>query len=235
MIWYSYLCKIGKSTIYIGFFMCKTPPGYTQTIGRTPRCQGTEVLKRLFTVQSFIPFEFCSRTIFLYLFIYFIYFWLRWVFVAVRGLSLVAASRGYSSLRCPSFSLRWLLLLRTRALGTQASVAVTRGLSCCGSRALEQRLSSCGAWAQLLHGMWDLPGPGLEPMSPALAVGFLTTAPPGKSLAGLFYLFKQNYNKISIVYKNTVGVINRFEILKTRWNLKYYLTIIWKIGETLKC
>ena len=31
-------------------------------------------------------------------------------------------------------------------------------------------------------GMWDLPGPGLEPMSPALAGGFLTTAPPGKSL-----------------------------------------------------
>ena len=30
--------------------------------------------------------------------------------------------------------------------------------------------------------MWDLPGPGLEPVSPALAGGFLTTAPPGKPL-----------------------------------------------------
>ena len=30
--------------------------------------------------------------------------------------------------------------------------------------------------------MWDLPGPGIEPVSPALAGGFLTTAPPGKSL-----------------------------------------------------
>ena len=28
--------------------------------------------------------------------------------------------------------------------------------------------------------MWDLPGPGLEPTSPELAGGFLTTAPPGK-------------------------------------------------------
>ena len=28
--------------------------------------------------------------------------------------------------------------------------------------------------------MWDLPGPGLEPLSLALAGGFLTTAPPGK-------------------------------------------------------
>ena len=29
--------------------------------------------------------------------------------------------------------------------------------------------------------MWDLPGPGLEPVSLALAGRFLTTAPPGKS------------------------------------------------------
>ena len=41
--------------------------------------------------------------------------------------------------------------------------------------------SSCGAWAQLLRGMWDLSGPGIESMSPALAGGFLSTAPPGKS------------------------------------------------------
>ena len=43
-----------------------------------------------------------------------------------------------------------------------------------------RRLSNCGSRAQLLRGMWDLPGPGLEPVSPALAGGFLTTAPPGK-------------------------------------------------------
>ena len=29
--------------------------------------------------------------------------------------------------------------------------------------------------------MWDLLGPGIEPMSPALAGGFLTTEPPEKS------------------------------------------------------
>ena len=29
--------------------------------------------------------------------------------------------------------------------------------------------------------MWDLPRPGLEPVFPALAGGFLTTVPPGKS------------------------------------------------------
>ena len=68
------------------------------------------------------------------------------------------------------------------------SVVVARGLSSCGSQALEQSLSNCGAWASLLHSMWDLPGPGLEPVSPALAGGFLTTAPPGKSLTAVFKL-----------------------------------------------
>ena len=56
-----------------------------------------------------------------------------------------------------------------RALGSRASVIVTGGLSSCGSQAVEHRLSSCGAQVSLLRSMWDLPGPGLEPMSPALA------------------------------------------------------------------
>ena len=42
------------------------------------------------------------------------------------------------------------------------------------------RLGNCGSRAQLLCGMWDLPRPGLEPMSPALAGRLSTTAPPGK-------------------------------------------------------
>ena len=40
-----------------------------------------------------------------------------------------------------------------------------------------RRLSSCGSRAQLLRGMWDLPRPGLEPVSAALAGRFSTTAP----------------------------------------------------------
>ena len=45
-----------------------------------------------------------------------------------------------------------------------------------------RKLSSCGSRAQLLRGMWDLPRPGLEPVFPALAGRFSTTAPPGKPL-----------------------------------------------------
>ena len=83
---------------------------------------------------------------------------------------------GAQASHCGGFS-----CCRAQALGALASVVVARGLSSCGLRALKHRLSSCGARAQLLHGMWDLPGPGVEPVAPALAGGFLTTAPPGKS------------------------------------------------------
>ena len=114
----------------------------------------------------------CFFWFLIYLFYLFI-FWLYWVSVAARGLSLVAARGGYSSLRCTGFSLRWLLSLWST--GSRHT-----SFSSCGSRALERSLSSCGTRAQLLCGMWDLPGPGLEPVSPALAGGFLATAPPGK-------------------------------------------------------
>ena len=65
----------------------------------------------------------------------------------MRGLSLVTASRGYSSLGCMVFSLWWLLLLQSTGSRCAASVVLARGLSSCGSRALERRLSSCSARA----------------------------------------------------------------------------------------
>ena len=49
-----------------------------------------------------------------------------------------------------------------------------------------RRLSNCGSRAWLLRGIWDLPRTGLEPVSPALAGGFLTTAPPGKPWSPIF-------------------------------------------------
>ena len=55
-----------------------------------------------------------------------------------------------------------------------------------------RRLSSCGSRAQLLRGMWDLPRPGLEPMSPALTGRFSTTAPPGKPSSVLLMAASSN-------------------------------------------
>ena len=65
----------------------------------------------------------------------------------------------------------------SRALGHEDSAVAVCGLS------------SCGSWAQLLHSRSDLPGPGIEPMSPALAGGFLTTGPPEESFVQLFRVF----------------------------------------------
>ena len=76
------------------------------------------------------------------------------------------------------FWLCWVFVTARRL----SSVVVAHGLSSCGLWALEHRLSSCGTRASLLRGMWDLPRPGLEPVSLALAGRFLTTVPPGKPL-----------------------------------------------------
>ena len=48
--------------------------------------------------------------------------------------------------------------------------------------------------------MWDLPGPGLKPVSPALAGGFLITAPPGKPLKLCF--FKEAFHHSTVRNKD---------------------------------
>ena len=60
----------------------------------------------------------------------FIYLWLCWVFVSVRGLSLVAASGGHSSSRCAGLSLSRPLLLRSTGSRRAGSVIVAHGSSC---------------------------------------------------------------------------------------------------------
>ena len=66
---------------------------------------------------------------FIYLFIY-LFLWLCWVFVSVRGLSLVAASGGPSSSRCAGLSLSRPLLLRSTGSRRAGLVIVAHGPSC---------------------------------------------------------------------------------------------------------
>ena len=87
-------------------------------------------------------------------------------FLQLRELRLLSACGARAS-HCGGFS-SW----GAGLLGEQASVLVAQVLRSFGSWSLEHRLNSCGAWAQLLQGMWDLPGLGIEPISPALAGGF---------------------------------------------------------------
>ena len=81
------------------------------------------------------------------------------------------------------------------------------GFNSCSSKALELRFNSCGSHTWLLCGMWDLPGPGIEPVLPSLAGGFFITEPPGKpQLCFLFY-----YNKQFLIFK---FFISNFFLLK---------------------
>ena len=92
---------------------------------------------------------------------------LIYLFLAVLGLRFCARAFSSCGKRGPLF------IVVHGPLTIATSLAVEHRLQTCG-------LSSCGSRAQLLRGMWDLPRPGLEPVSPALAGGFSTTAPPGK-------------------------------------------------------
>ena len=85
-------------------------------------------------------------------------------------------------------------------------IAVRSPLTVAASLVAEHRLqthklSSCGSGAQLLRGMWDLPRPGLEPVSPALAGRFSTTAPPGKpNFNILITVFQYNWLPFNPIY-----------------------------------
>ena len=46
--------------------------------------------------------------------------------------------------------------------------------------------------------MWDLPGTGIEPVSPATSGGFLTTGPPGKSQS--FFLIETQNSLILLLF-----------------------------------
>ena len=65
-----------------------------------------------------------------YLIYLFIYFWMCWVFVFVRGLPLVVASGGHSSSWCAGLSLSRPLLLRSTGSRHAGSVVVAHGPSC---------------------------------------------------------------------------------------------------------
>ena len=71
-----------------------------------------------------------------------------------------------------------------------------------------RRLSNCGSWAQLLRGMWDLPRPGLEPVSPALAGRFSTTAPPGKPCITFLkaFLWKHQMRIMMSFHRKSINV-----------------------------
>ena len=74
--------------------------------------------------------------------------------------------------------------------GCGRGLLIARGFPCWGAPALGQAgFSSCGPWAPFLCGMWDLPEPGIEPVSPTLAGGFYITEPPEKPTTNIFEVY----------------------------------------------
>ena len=98
----------------------------------------------------------CTIWFHLYNILFFSNKFILFIYLFLAALSLHCCARAFSSLwwagatlccgvrasHCGVFC-----CCRARALGARASVVVVHGLSSCGSRALEHRFSSCGAWA----------------------------------------------------------------------------------------
>ena len=179
-----------------GQHLCQDSMYIPQYILNPKRMKNKRLTRRLLVTWSFpvpgkgphfwLPIEeiiSCwSSSMFIYSFL------TAWVFVAARGLSLVVESWGSSlaavhrlltAVTCPVVD-HWLW-------AQWASVVAAQRLSSWGPRALEHGLSSCGSWARLFHCMWNLPGPGIEPVSPASTGRFPATEPPGKPLWIIFF------------------------------------------------
>ena len=103
------------------------------------------------------------------------FFFLIYLFMAVLGLRFCARAFSSCGKRGPLFiAVRWPLTIA-------ASLVAEHRLQ-------TRRFRNCGSRAQLLCGMWDLSRPGLEPVSPALAGRFSTSAPPGKPIFVTFFV-----------------------------------------------
>ena len=131
--------------------------------------------------------------------IFFFFFLNKFIYLFLAVLGLRFCVRAFSS--CGK---RGPLFIAVRGSLTIAASLVAE------HRLQTRRLSSCGSRAQLLHGLWDLPRPGLEPVSPALAGRFSTTVPSGKPD---FLLLFQKFKKCRVY----IQVYNLFGVNCYRW------------------
>ena len=146
--------------------------------GSIPKLLECKYFRKYYTLTSYF-WEIESLSIFKKDWFICFCFWLCWVSVAT-----FSSCGEWGLLFIPA----WGLLIAVASLVAECGLVVSaHKLSICSLQALECWLSSCGALAWLAHGMWDLPGPGVEPVPPALAGGFLSTRPSGKPR---FFVFK---------------------------------------------
>ena len=123
------------------------------------------------------------------IYLFFKFYLFIYLFMAVLGLRFYARAFSSCSKRGPLF------------IAVRGPLTIVASLVA-EHRLQTRRLSNCGSRAQPLCGMRDLPRPGLEPVSPALAGRFSTTAPPGTPPLILIYIAKllsyQQYVKVPV-------------------------------------
>ena len=113
--------------LFLGSLFYSVPSVYLSVLLPVPHC--------LISVNLFF---------FLILFIY-LFLAVCWVFVSVRGLSLVAGSGGHSSSQCAGLSLSRPLLLRSTSSRRAGSAVVAHGPSCSAACGIlpDQGLNPC--------------------------------------------------------------------------------------------
>ena len=142
-----------------------------------------------------------------------------YLFMAVLGLSFCARVFSSCGMRGPLF------IAVRGPLTIMASLVAEHRLQTC-------RLSNCGSWAQSLHGMWDLPRPGVKPVSPALAGRFSTTAPPGKPFFFFLYglCFKSILSHMSIVTPSFLSFLFCMKYLFPSPQFQFMCVLCPKVG-----
>ena len=83
--------------------------------------------------------------------------------------------------------------------------------------------------------MWDLPGPGLKPVSPALAGTFSTTAPPGKPwktfLNFFFFFFFTMHEGLSVL---SFDFVNYTPLdISGGWHSSIHKAVLWPSPQKL--
>lgn len=114
-----------------------------------------------------------------------------WVFISARGPPLVAVTEGVTSLWFPDFSVAF-SAESAQALDIWASIVV-------GLQALEPGLQQFRGTGIVAAGVWNLPSPGIERLSPPLAGRSLPLSHQGRLkftilkcvISGLQYFHKE--------------------------------------------
>ena len=123
---------------------------------------GLFIIKMLLCIHGLIVHVFKSNIICL---------WLCWVLIAVWAFLQLWRPRAALVV----MMLRLLTVAASHLVEHRLVSSWARGLSGCGSWALEHKISSCGTRASWLHGMWNLPRSEVKSVSPTWTGGFFTT------------------------------------------------------------